>query len=105
MDAFSNFDQALAELESVIGREAFCLETAIGHIALMNVIDRRKEQHRKTSHVYRYMKKNKKNVRGLRRARDRLPRDRPVALAHPSSVTLAAREARRPAVGAGELDR
>ena len=59
MDAFANFDQALAELESVIGKEAFCLETAIGHMALMNVIDRRKERHRKTSHIYRYMMKHK----------------------------------------------
>ena len=48
MDAFANFDQALAELESVIGHEAFNLEEGVVRMALMNVIDRRKERHRKT---------------------------------------------------------
>ena len=59
MDAFANFDQALAELESVIGHEAFNLEEGVVRMALMNVIDRRKERHRKTSHIYRYMMKHK----------------------------------------------
>ena len=66
MDAFADFDQTLAELESVIGalREEFPLEVEIEKLVREQItipyrISWLRKRHKKTSHIYRYVAKHK----------------------------------------------